>query len=60
MNDNVNHNVTIDQVFPAHIGYVFNPHHNEIEKELTDHCLELKKTVKKGGDTWISNKTYTT
>ena len=50
--------VVIQEFYPVHVGYVFNPFHEEIEKELTDHCLELQKTIKKGGDNWIANKTF--
>ena len=30
------------------------------EKQLIDHCLNLKNTVKKGGHGWISDSTYNT
>ena len=50
----------IEQFFPIHIGYANNPFHNELEKQLIDHCLNLKNTVKKGGHGWISDSTYNT
>jgi len=50
----------IEQFFPIHVGYANNPFHDELEKQLIDHCLNLKNTVKKGGHGWISDSTYNT
>ena len=40
----------IEQWFPIHIGYVYNPFHKEIEDDLTQQCLKIKKTYKKDSD----------
>ena len=37
----------IDQWFPIHIGQALNPFHKEIEDELTQECLKIKKSYKK-------------
>ena len=39
--------VHIEQWFPIHIGYVYNPFHKEIEDELTQLCLERKNSSEK-------------
>ena len=31
-----------------------------IEKKIVDRCYELKKTIKRGGEGWISDQTYNT
>jgi len=36
----------IEQWFPIHIGYAHNPFHKEIEDELTQQCLKIKKSCK--------------
>ena len=42
--------IKIEQWFPIHIGYVYNPFHKEIEDDLTQQCLKIKKTYKKDSD----------
>jgi uncharacterized protein (TIGR02466 family) len=39
--------IHIEQWFPVYIGYVINPFHKEIEDELTQECLKIKKSYKK-------------
>ena len=39
--------VQIDQWFPIHVGWILNPFHKEIEDELTQQCLKIKKSHKK-------------
>ena len=39
--------IQIEEWFPVHVGYVFNPFHKEIEDELTQRCLKIKKSYKK-------------
>ena len=39
--------IQIDQWFPIHIGCVINPFHEEIENELTQQCVNIKKSYKK-------------
>jgi len=56
----MSNDLIIEQFFPIHVGYAFNPFHGEIEEELINHCTNLKRTVRKGGNSWISNKTYNT
>jgi len=36
----------IEQWFPTHIGYAHNPFHKEIEDELTQQCLKIKRSCK--------------
>jgi uncharacterized protein (TIGR02466 family) len=45
---------------PKIIGYVDNPNHKKIDIKLIKVCNNLQKKIKKGGDHWISNKTYNT
>ena len=37
----------IEQWFPIHIGVAHNPFHKEVEDELTQQCLKIKKSYKK-------------
>ena len=46
----------IEQWFPVHIGYVHNPFHKEIEDELTQQCLEIKKFYKKDFEEYRKEK----
>ena len=39
--------IQIEELFPIHIGYVINPFHKEIEDELTQQCLKIKRSYKK-------------
>ena len=39
--------IQIEQLFPTHIGYAINPFHKEIEDELTQQCLKIKRSYKK-------------
>ena len=39
--------IHIEQWFPIYIGYTLNPFHKEIEDELTQECLKIKKSYKK-------------
>lgn len=55
-----NNNLIIEQWYPNLIGYCDNLNHNKIEKNLVKECLSLSKKIKKGGDNWVSNKTYNT
>jgi uncharacterized protein (TIGR02466 family) len=52
--------LTIQQFYPTFIGFVDNPDHKLIEKILVKECILLSKKIKKGGTSWIANKTYTT
>ena len=45
--------LNIEQWFPIHIGYVFNPFHKEIEDDLTQVCLQTKKFYKKQFDNYV-------
>ena len=56
----LNESITIDAWYPNFIGNCDYPEHNLIEKDLVEECLFLSKQVKKGGEDWISNKTYNT
>ena len=53
-------NITIEQWYPNLIGYCDYNNHKKIEKILVKECLFLSNEIKKGGDNWISNKTYNT
>ena len=50
----------LDRFFPTIIGFYDNPNHNLFEKEATNRCLELEKSIEKGGDNWLSKSTYNT
>ena len=39
--------IQIETWFPIHMGHVVNPFHKEIEDELTQQCLKIKKSYKK-------------
>ena len=39
--------IHIEQWFPIYIGFIINPFHKEIEDELTQECLKIKKFYKK-------------
>ena len=39
--------IHIEKWFPIYIGYINNPFHKEIEDELTQECLKIKKSYKK-------------
>jgi uncharacterized protein (TIGR02466 family) len=56
----LNNNLIIDQWYPTLIGICDNPEHNIIEKDLVEECLFLSEKYKKGGEDWVSNKTYNT
>ena len=46
----------IENWWPQHIAYCFNPNHSLIENELTNHCLKIRDSVDEvGQDNWISN-----
>jgi len=49
----------VDRLFPINVGIVDNPNHHEL-KELEPYIYELANKTKKGGDNWVSNKTYNT
>jgi len=53
-------NIKIDEWLPTFIGYCDYPNHNFIEKDLIEECLSLSNETKKGGEDWVSNKTYNT
>lgn len=53
-------NITIEQWYPNLIGYCDYNNHKKIEKILVKECLFLSNKIKKGGNNWISNKTYNT
>jgi hypothetical protein len=57
---NLSENITIEQWYPNLIGYCDYSEHTKIEKNLVKECLSLSSKTKKGGENWISNKTYTT
>ena len=48
-NDYISENIMIqiEQWFPVYVGYIINPFHKEIEDELTQKCLKIKKSYKK-------------
>jgi hypothetical protein len=50
----------IEKFFPTLIGITDYEHHNLIEDKLSNKCLSLKEKIKKGGENWVSNKTYNT
>tara|TARA_R100001509_G_scaffold22053_1_gene11542 strand:+ start:110 stop:706 length:597 start_codon:yes stop_codon:yes gene_type:complete len=51
----------IERFFPTLIGYYDNPHHSALEKDVSDRCFELEKTIKKGGvNIWLSDTVYNT
>ena len=50
----------IEKFFPTLIGLTDYEHHNLIEEKLSNKCLSLKEKIKKGGENWVSNKTYNT
>jgi len=50
----------IENWWPVQIGYYDNPDHNNIEKNLVNYCLKLKKKYNKGGNFWVSTDTYNT
>jgi len=56
----LNDNLIIEQWYPTFIGICDNQEHGIIEKELVKECLDLSKKIKKGGEGWVSSKTYTT
>lgn len=49
----------IDKLFPVNVGIVDNPNHSEL-LYLEKYIYQLSKKIKKGGNNWISNKTYNT
>ena len=53
-------NIVFEQWCPKVIGYVDNPNHKKIDKKLIKICNFLQSKIKKGGDNWVSNKTYNT
>lgn len=50
----------LNSFFPTIIGNATYSGHNAIVEDLVKHCFEVKKTVKPGGQGWLSNKTYNT
>lgn len=53
-------NLKLEYWTPKIIGYVNNPNHKNIQKKLIKDCLKISKKIKKGGNNWVSNKTYNT
>ena len=49
----------VDRLFPINVGIVDNPNHNQL-KMLEPYIYKLASKTKKGGDNWVSNKTYNT
>jgi hypothetical protein len=56
----INEEMIIEQWCPTFIGYCDYSEHKKIEKILVKECLSLSNKIKKGGEDWISNKTYNT
>jgi len=52
--------MNIEKFFPTLIGYSFYDKHKEVEKELTEHCLNIKQNYPSGGQNWLSKDTYNT
>jgi|TARA_E500000318_G_scaffold57540_1_gene53381 uncharacterized protein (TIGR02466 family) len=52
--------IEIRPFFASLIAFAVNRDHHLLEKKLTKKCLQLKKKIKKGGDNWVSNRTYNT
>jgi len=52
--------LNVNSYFSTFIGQSINPNHKQIENKLVDRCYELQKTIKKGGEGWISDETYNT
>ena len=50
----------IESWFPTLIGIEDNPKHGAIEKNLVNHCNELKNSIESGGKSWVSKNTYNT
>ena len=51
----------IEQFFPTNISNSFCPFHNEVEKQLIDHCFSISKTIKKSDNIFQNNgQLYTT
>jgi len=46
--------------FPIKIGHCFNPDHSKIKDNLILYCKDLKNSVSKGGENWLSKETYNT
>ena len=55
-----NNDLTIQQFYPKFIGFADYKEHLSIEKTLVKECLSISKKIKKGGDSWIADKTYNT
>ena len=53
-------NLCLESWFPTLIGYAFNPTHDQIQEQLTNHCKGLQTKVSSGGEYWLSNQTYNT
>ncbi len=51
--------IQIEHWFPIYIGYAHNPFHKEIEKELTELCLERKKSAKEDYEKFRKEKKET-
>ena len=52
--------LNVNSYFSTFIGQSINPNHKQIENKLVNRCYELQKTIKKGGEGWISDETYNT
>jgi len=46
--------------FPIKIGHCFNTDHSKIKDNLILYCKDLKNSVSKGGENWLSKETYNT
>ena len=51
--------IECNHMFNTSIGVVFNTEHDGIEEELKEHCLNIRETVKSGGNDWLA-PTYNT
>jgi len=56
----MNDKLKIEQYYPTFIGSSFYQKHKEVEEELVNECLNIKNTINKGGNDWVSNNVYNT
>lgn len=52
--------MNFNNFFPTVIGNSVYHNHDNLVENLVNHCFEIKKNVKSGGQGWLSNNTYNT
>lgn len=60
IDNKIKNTMIIETWFPTLVGFIDNPNHKKIEKNLINVCKKIKTNTKSGGKNWVSKNTYNT